>query len=439
MKIFRLLKLFGFKCVVAILLLSSLGVNALPQFEDEVHEGVASCASSVCHGKATPSDKSHVMLNEYKTWLTEDRHASAYKTLLSSESKRIASNLGLSAPAHKSDICLDCHADNVAVEKRGKEFRIEDGVGCEACHGGAEKWLESHTEAGVSHQDNLANNMYATEDGYARATLCLSCHLGTDDKFVNHKIMGAGHPRLVFELESFTANQPAHYKVDEDYRQRKGEFSGLNMWAVGQLQSAVSTLELIQRHVLNDSGNLFPELVLFDCHSCHHEMSDLRWAKTQNTGVVAPGAVRLNLVNFLMLKEFVAVLMPNESQGYDRLLQKLGPASQASAPQLKLLVPELENQLEKIKKTITQTKYGAAEVKKLRLRLLAQASRGEYRDYIVAEQAFYSIEGFTIGLDEFNRYQTQLDKLFNALKSESSFKPDKFKSLARSVQGNFNE
>ncbi|MGK0321912.1 MAG: hypothetical protein ACI9JP_004111, partial [Granulosicoccus sp.] len=34
--------------------------------------------------------------------------------------------------------------------------------------------------------------------------------------------MGAAHPRLSFELDLFTANQPAHYSVDADYMARKG-------------------------------------------------------------------------------------------------------------------------------------------------------------------------------------------------------------------------
>jgi hypothetical protein len=62
---------------------------------DFKHLGVASCATSVCHGKLAPQPNANVALNEYRTWTQEDRHAQAYRTLELPESKRIAANLGL--------------------------------------------------------------------------------------------------------------------------------------------------------------------------------------------------------------------------------------------------------------------------------------------------------------------------------------------------------
>ena len=65
--------------------LSRLGVGK--EFEDHAHLGVASCASSVCHGKLTIQTGENVWLNEFRIWSTEDRHARAYKTLSSYKSK----------------------------------------------------------------------------------------------------------------------------------------------------------------------------------------------------------------------------------------------------------------------------------------------------------------------------------------------------------------
>src|SRR5690606_24746827 len=202
--------------------------------KDHVHLGVASCATSVCHGKLSAQEHENVWLNEYRIWSTDDRHAQAYRTLTSDASKRMAAKLGL-ASATTAQICLDCHADNVPEEKRGPKFQITDGVGCEACHGGSALWIESHAEDQATHVDNLAKGMYPTEDPLSRASICLSCHLGTRDQFATHRIMGAGHPRLAFELEAFTANQPAHYEVDDDYESRKGRVSGFQLWLTGQL------------------------------------------------------------------------------------------------------------------------------------------------------------------------------------------------------------
>ena len=72
------------------------------------HLGVASCVSGVCHGKLTKQTDSNVWLNEGRIWLGDDRHARAYQTLLSDESRTIAAKLGL-PNAQGAQICLDCH------------------------------------------------------------------------------------------------------------------------------------------------------------------------------------------------------------------------------------------------------------------------------------------------------------------------------------------
>ncbi len=208
--------------VVALLIMGSSQVRAEePQssIDSDIHLGVETCAGSTCHGSVEPWIKSNVPQNEYVTWQREDKHHKAYSVLLNEESKRIARNLGL-AEAHTAEECLVCHSDYVAPELRGPNFQIEDGVGCEACHGGSVRWIGTHL-AGKGHQVNVDNGMYPTDDPFARAKLCLSCHLGDDKRFVTHRIMGAGHPRLSFELDTFTALQPAHFEVDQDYIERK--------------------------------------------------------------------------------------------------------------------------------------------------------------------------------------------------------------------------
>ena len=84
----------------------------LPQSAPDKHLGVASCASGVCHGSVQGLEVAHVLQNEYVTWTQQDKHATAYQTLLSERSRQIARNLGLANP-HEAGICLDCHADNV--------------------------------------------------------------------------------------------------------------------------------------------------------------------------------------------------------------------------------------------------------------------------------------------------------------------------------------
>ena len=62
----------------------------------------------------------------------------------------------------------------------------------------------------------------------------------------NHNIMGAGHPRISFELDTFSWLQPAHYNLDEDYRAEKWAGSSLELWTIGQVEAARQTLGLIK-------------------------------------------------------------------------------------------------------------------------------------------------------------------------------------------------
>jgi len=189
----------------------------VPHHGDAVHLGVATCASATCHGAVAPAQGGVVLQNEYTTWQSRDPHANAYAVLLNEQSQQIARKLGLEA-AHTADVCLDCHTDNVAAARRGPQFQLTDGVGCEACHAGAQDWIQVHTVGDQNaHQRNLDAGLYPTPDPVARAGLCLSCHLGDETKFVTHRLMGAGHPRLSFELDTFTAIEPAHFVIDEDF------------------------------------------------------------------------------------------------------------------------------------------------------------------------------------------------------------------------------
>jgi len=136
--------------------------------------------------------------------------------------------------------------------------------------------------------------MYPTANLRERAALCLSCHYGTADKFATHRLMGAGHPRLSFELDTFLALQPAHYRVDDDYRRRKPTFSRTQIWAYGQLAAVDLELKTLQGPRINNSA-AFPELTLFNCYACH--MSSMRrydWSHRLLTVAVEPGSVPIN-------------------------------------------------------------------------------------------------------------------------------------------------
>ena len=167
--------------------------------------GAAACSSNNCHGSVTPRlDSKRSMQNEYVTWYKSDRHAKAYEALVGERALRIARLLGMvdaSAAAAtwlkqtpRAERCLDCHTLNVPAGLRASKFNLEDGVSCEACHGPANAWLTKHTERGWDPAQSLGLGMLDTTDPGRAAETCLTCHLGTATKRVDHEMLAAGHP-----------------------------------------------------------------------------------------------------------------------------------------------------------------------------------------------------------------------------------------------------
>ena len=312
--------------------------------DDGVHLGVASCSGSNCHGSTVPLDASSVAQNEYTIWSTRDKHRLAYKVLLEDRAIKMAHALGL-PDAKSAPLCLNCHADYVPPERRGREFQLSDGVGCEACHGGASTWLGTHI-SGATHQQNLAAGLYPTEKPVARAARCLDCHFGNDRQFVDHRLYGAGHPRLSFEADTFTAAEPAHFIVDKDYVQRKGLITDAQVWAAGQAVSVTRRMQAVLDPAHAHEG-IFPEFALFECTSCHHAYDSLNAPRPNSIGM-GPGTVKFDDANALMLCIAAAHLAPGASKAIsertvalDHATMELWPAAEQEAHSLGKIASEL--------------------------------------------------------------------------------------------------
>lgn len=430
-------------CVVALLLVA-VGARAqdpapLPYQSKDTSLGTVTCANSLCHGSIHPWHESVVLQNEYVTWSRLDKHARAYRVLHNELSRDIVRRLGLPTPAHETPLCLDCHTHNVPEAQRGERFELSDGVTCEACHGPAERWIQSHVEPGASHADNLAQGLYPTSSATDRAKLCLSCHWGNEDKFVNHRLMGAGHPRMSFELETFTAIAPAHFRVDADYLARKPAVDGVKVWAIGQALAVQEMMALLADPRRGRDG-LFPELVLFDCHACHHPMSQAKWQpRTQFGPHGGPGVVRLNDSNMLMLRAVAREVDPALGLRVGRQVSRLHLAvagrgdARAEALALKRLAAEVAAR-------INGHSFSTGSPGRIALALVDEGLAGAYADYAGAEQAAMAIGSI---VDHMHRrglatpagaLNTALDRLNATLADDEAYRPALFQQRLREMR-----
>src|SRR5437016_8403313 len=204
------LRVLIFTCFMAFPVLLSA------QNERSKYIGPGSCASTSCHGSVKPIGDSRILQNEYSIWIIQDKHSRAYQALTGDVAERMARILKLGAKSEDAPKCLACHALNPPADQRGRVFEISEGISCENCHGPASGWLGSHTTRSWAHEKSVALGMHDTRDVIRRTEKCLECHLGTKNKFVDHEMIAAGHPDLFFELDSFSAVMPRHWKTPRE-------------------------------------------------------------------------------------------------------------------------------------------------------------------------------------------------------------------------------
>jgi hypothetical protein len=422
-------------------LLAVCGLQAaaqvLPDKSRDKTLGVVTCASSLCHGSIASWNGSPVNQNEYVVWSRLDKHARAYNLLLNEKSRRIAANLALPEPAHQSRVCLDCHAHVPA--NAAPAHKVSDGIGCEGCHGPAERWIASHTEPEASHRANLANGLYPSDQPLARARLCLSCHFGTADKYVSHRIMAAGHPRMSFEMETFTNLQPAHFRIDADYIARKGNVDGVRIWAIGQAVAVGTQIDILLDPRRGRDG-AFPELTLFDCHACHHPMSDTRWKPVGTFGrSISPGLVRLNDSSMLMLRLILRQIDPALGERFVQGVVQLNHAVAGTgdmaerARAVKALADEAAQR-------IVRTGVTSENLRGMALALVDDGIAGAYADYAGAEQAAMALGSVVNTLHKLGQLKSAaslnqgLAHLRAGLVHDEAYKPADFQNRLRTFR-----
>lgn len=300
-------------------------------------QGVASCASTACHGGNGPKGSKG---SEYTTWVLEDRHTKAYQVLLEDRSRLIEKNLRRisnlkDARAETDQLCLRCHAMNADNGPQRDLFARTDGIGCESCHGAAQEWLGLHYGRdwnAKTDAEKRALGFQPLKSLTERAQLCVSCHVGDSDKQVNHDLIAAGHPRLNFEFGAFQAIMPKHWREADENAQPDFE---ARAWAVGQVISAQAALALL-KHRAGSTTSPWPEFAEYDCFACHHDLRDPNWR--QEPGHYAkrtPGTFVWGTWYYPMLSQALRGPAGQADTQVQKLLEELNTEMQKPSPDRK--------------------------------------------------------------------------------------------------------
>jgi hypothetical protein len=406
-----------------------------------VHEGVASCADSMCHGRQVASGLV-VRQNELITWQDPSSaagdHSRAWRVLTEPRAQAIANRLGI-GPAQDAKLCVGCHADP-AAGGRGPKFQISDGVGCEACHGGSSGWLASHYAVGATHADNVARGMIPLEDPRARASVCLDCHYGSaaQGQFVTHQIMAAGHPRIAFELDLFSTLQ-RHYDLDANYAKRKPIPSGVKVWAVGQSMALERALTLYSDARHGQEG-VFPEFYFFDCQSCHRQIFDdprARPTAIANPGRPIPsGTPPFNDENMIMLSAAARAADPALAATFDAnsraFHMALATTDRSGAVRA---AGQLAGSARALESAFAGKAFSRAETVAILSNVVGEAQATRYTDYEGSAQAVMAIDTLLNALvaqgevssGAASAIRPDIDRAYRAVRDPNAYRPAEFR------------
>lgn len=390
------------------------------------YQGTGSCSSSNCHGAIRPRTSTSVLQNEYTTWSSYDKHSKAYSNLTTDDARKMAQHLGIT-DATKEPLCLKCHTTYVPDGNlQGTKYSVEDGVSCESCHGASEHWLSSHSERTATHEQNLAHGLQDTYSLPNRAQLCLSCHYGNAEQQVTHRLYGAGHPRLTFELDTYSILQPKHWVIDTDYKNRKGDYLPVRTWLMGQAQHSLLLVSQLQNPSFIRNGAL-PELSIFDCYSCHHPLKAEQWKKRSYNR--EPGSLKLNLAPLFLLHAGIKNILPTDAEELEKLIHTIHPTFQKNGalPELEKIQALLE---ERLISRITNLSYSETVSNKVFHSIVSFGLHTPFPTFEVAEQIGMGLQAMLATSPTLAKiHKGTLDKLFTSLRSADDFDPTQFSAL----------
>jgi hypothetical protein len=285
--------------------------------------GLVGCSAAGCHAGDFSRTDAVRSPSAASVWLEYDRHARAFDMLTGEKAGRIVSRLTPAEPEDRPPAglpdatadarCLACHSDPASVYVAG-QTQLDDtpaarslrraGVGCEACHGRAERWQAVHTgflarPPARRAKDYAEVGMTWLNDPAVRARVCAGCHLGAPAEHglprrdVTHAMIAAGHPRLAFELVSYTARLPPHWierdRTRPENNNARGRDFAVQAWLAGQTVVAAAAVRLLPDPA--DRAE-WPEFARFDCYACHHEVGRHGWRRPEADG--RPGQAVVN-------------------------------------------------------------------------------------------------------------------------------------------------
>lgn len=152
--------------LLLVLVVNVMMVSAVPNQGKGGFVGAKKC--SMCHKKESDG-------SVYQNW-QKSRHAKAFQTLNTKEAEEVAKKLKIKTKPSESAECLSCHVTGYNVDKQllTESYSREEGVQCETCHGGGEKYKTFPIMKDI--KQAVANGLTEYKNEADIKKNCLECH-----------------------------------------------------------------------------------------------------------------------------------------------------------------------------------------------------------------------------------------------------------------------
>ncbi len=424
--------------------------------EPQKYIGPGSCAATSCHGSVKPVADSRILQTEYTTWILKDKHSRAYQALTGEVGERMARILKLGTKAENAPRCLACHTLYTAPEQRGRAFEISEGVSCENCHGPAQAWLGQHTEkeSPEKHARSVRDfGMFDTRNVIHRAEKCLQCHLGSKEKFIDHEMIAAGHPDLYFELDSFSAVMPRHWKEPRESAPGKlaedPNWVGVRDWSVGQAVQLRAAMErLVWRANVEESAgkkNIWPEYSELSCIACHHSLGSAQNSWRQEHGYPGrrPGDPPWNTSRYLVFRILAKQIDGSAAQELDARLAAVAAGMSKLNPDRGVVVAAANSAApvaQQFAERLSTMTYEPGVALRAMQGIAQDAENISLGDERTAEQAAMALDALYIAYSKqanpsnAAEVRAAINGLFQQLENPSAYNADQFASSLKRIK-----
>ena len=265
-------------------------------------------------------------------------------------------------------------------------------------------------------------------------------------------MIAAGHPDLYFELDSFSAVMPRHWKTPREDAGAKpvedAAWSGVRDWSAGQavqLRAAMERLTWRAKNERYDNKDVWPEYSELSCFACHHALGPAKDSWRQERGYAGrrPGDPAWNGSRYVVFRLLAKQIDSAAAQELDRQLAVVGGEMSKLNPDRGAVVAAATQAApvaQKFAERLAAQPYDGSLTLRMLQRITEDAEAISLADERAAEQAAMALDSLYIAYSRDAKpanaadVRAAINGLFQQLENPSAYNADQFAAALRKIR-----